>query len=115
MGFVNLNPMVLDSGVSMTNCYITLTPTVPAFPFDADPIVISWKYAVASPQAYLRNITYYVYASKAMRDGGFKPLQTTKVKFDATSSAQGVLSSVYGNLQSLYFPNTTADDRADMY
>lgn len=115
MGFVNLDAMTLDSGVIMTNCYISLTPSEPAFPFSADPIVIHWTYDSSGEKSYTRDITYYTYASKAARDAGFSPVQTTKVRFPATPSAQGVLTSVYGNLASLYFPNASADDQADMH
>lgn len=114
MGYVNLDAMILDSGVSMTNCYITLTPSPPKFPFFADPIVIHWNYDLTGTH-YIRDITYYVYASKAMKDNGFAPLQTSKVTFPATQSAQGVLTSVYGNLKALYFPNVSADDLSDMH
>lgn len=97
--------MTLDSGVQMTNCYITLTSNAPAFPTTADPIVIRWLYDATGAKSYNRVITYYVYASKALKDAGFKPLQTNKVEYSASTSAQGVLTSVYGNLKALYYPN----------
>lgn len=115
MGFVNLDAMTLDSGVSMQNCYVTLTPNAPKFPFEATPIVIQWRYDSNGAKAYERHITYYIYASKAAKDAGFLPLQTTVVEFPATGSAQGVLTSVYGNLTSNYFPHTSSNDLADMY
>lgn len=115
MGFTNLDEMTFDSGLKMTNCYISMTSGPPPFPSQAESIRLSWTYdPTTGAKSYHRDLTVYVYGSKALKDAGCEPIQTTRLDIPANAYAQGVLTSVYSNLNQSMYTHTTADDKTDM-
>lgn len=112
MGIVNLDVMTLNSGIQLSNCYITVTPGLPTFPMNASPIIFEWIYDANGNRSYTRLVTVYVYVSKAAWEGGYLPIQSTRVRFPAQDAIE-VLHSVYTDIKNKLFLNASSDDGAD--
>lgn len=112
MGIVNLDEMVLDSGIKLSNCYLSFSSGPMEFPFQPSPLKFSWSVSPDGVKSFAASGKLFVFASKESKDAGFAPLQTKEVSIPADVSADGVFSLFYTTLASK-FANTSPDDGAD--
>lgn len=112
MGLVDLNTLSLDCGLQLANCYVSVTPNAPTFPFAAEPVSFQWTYDGTGNRTYTRMVTVFVYSSKAAKDAGSTPLQSRRIALPAGDAAS-VLSSIYAELRQSLYTNTSGDDGVD--
>lgn len=112
MGLINPDLMTLDSGIQLSNCYLSFTPGPIAFPFEPLPLTYSWTIDSSSNKQFFASGTLFIYASKASKRAGLAPIQQKQVSISADSTAAGVFGLFYSNLMS-QFPNAVSDDGAD--
>lgn len=113
MGITNFDTITLNSGLVMSNCYVTLSAGPPDFPNAADPLVFTWTYDAHGNKTFFGNVTVYTYASKTLKDEGFKPLQRQRVTVPANAFAATAFAAVYSNIQMAIYKNSTSDDGSD--
>lgn len=113
MGITNLNPITTNSGLVMSNTYVSLTAGPPEFPNVADPLNFTWTYDALGKKSFFGNVTVFTYGSKALKDAGFRPIQRLRVTVPADAFAATAFSAVYANIQQAIYTNSTQDDGAD--
>lgn len=102
MGLTNPDVMTLESGVQLSNCYLSFTPGPISFPFQPSPLTFSWTVDASGAKHFSANGTLFTYVSKDSKRAGLAPVQQQQINIPADLSAQGVFSLFYGDLQSQY-------------
>lgn len=104
MGIINLDQMALSNGLSLSNCYISFTPGPMQFPMSPAPLTFSWVPDSNGHKVFSAGGTMYVHASKAVKDNGSRPIQTSQVNLQGDEMAKNVFGMFYSDLQNKY-PN----------
>lgn len=102
MGLINPDLMTLDSGVQLSNCYLSFTPGPISFPFQPSPLTLSWTIDADGKKHFSANGTLFTYVSRESKYGGLAPVQQQQISIPADPSASGVFSVFYAGLQSKF-------------
>lgn len=102
MGFTNFDSMLLTNGMSLCNCYISMTPGVLQFPNTPPPLIFAWSNDSNGNKAFTATGSMYIYASQSNKDAGCSPLQMSSISLPGDGLAQGVFGVFYSNLQGIY-------------
>lgn len=102
MGIQNLDSMTLTNGLTLSNCYLSFTPGAVQFPLSPNPLTFSWTVDTHGIKTFSAGGTLYVHTSKACKDAGCVPLQTSQFSMAGDALAQSVFGTFYATLQNQY-------------
>lgn len=107
MGVVNRDPMLLQSGLLLSNCYMCFTPGPIEFPNQPLPMNFQWTQDDDGIKAYQAVATMYIYTSREAKMSGSAPLEIRPMIVPAAATSAivaGVFDFFYETIQAV-LPN----------
>lgn len=107
MGIINLDTMVLKSGLQLKDCYLSFTSGPHSMPV---PINFSWSTDENGLKQYFAYASLYVFASPEKKYAGHEPIESSTVSIPVDGNA--VFSVLFASLKNQYpnFENIPGDE-----
>lgn len=108
MGLTNPDALTLNSGLQLSNTYMTFVPGANVIRSNQHRLSFSWTMDPDGTTNYFANGKLFTYLSKASKTAGSDAIHNEHVSIPADSSAAEVFSVFYSALQ-VQYPNGVID------